>query len=165
MQGLEDYTGLKSLWLENNCIGRIENLSHLSDLRCLFLQHNQIETIENLEALSMLSNLNLASNRIARVSNVACLPSLHTLNLSGNRLSTAPDIEELRGCDACSVLDLSNNGLDGTDGILDVVGSMKNLKVLVLMGNPVVRNTRDYRLIDLRRYYIPAANCVHIDVA
>ena len=85
IQNLGEYTGLKTLWLENNCIGRIENLDHLSDLRCLFLQNNQIEVIENLSELSLLSTLNLASNRIRSISNIGALENLHTINLASNR--------------------------------------------------------------------------------
>ena len=85
IQNLGEYTGLKTLWLENNCIGKIENLDHLSDLRCLFLQNNQIEVIENLSELSLLSTLNLASNRIRSFCNLGALENLHTINLASNR--------------------------------------------------------------------------------
>ena len=62
------------------------------------------------------------------------------------RLSTAEDIAELKECIACSVLDLSHNSLDGAE-VLSVLGSMVNLHVLVLQGNPIVRKTKDYRWV------------------
>ena len=35
IQNLESFVNLKTLYLENNCITKIENLSHLKNLSCL----------------------------------------------------------------------------------------------------------------------------------
>ena len=50
----------------------------------------------------------------------------------------------MKECAACSVLDLSHNSLDGSE-VLSVLGAMENLHVLVLLGNPIVGKTKDYR--------------------
>lgn len=35
IQNLESFVNLKTLYLENNCITKIENLSHMKNLSCL----------------------------------------------------------------------------------------------------------------------------------
>lgn len=49
IQNLEDFTGLKVLWLEGNGLHEISGLSGQTDMRTLYLQENVIEAIENLD--------------------------------------------------------------------------------------------------------------------
>lgn len=44
-------------------------------------------------------------------------------------------------------LDISNNSLDNPDCIEDVLSYMPSLKVLILMGNPLVKKTINYRFV------------------
>lgn len=144
IENLEEYTYLKSLWLDSNGLQRIENISFLESLRCLFLQRNLLTKIENLSGLNSLVQLDLSENRLQRLENLSILPSLSSLNVSKNALVTVESIVHLSECKALSNVDLSNNKLTGEE-IIDVLGSMKVLLSINLKGNPVASEITNFR--------------------
>lgn len=77
---------LKVLYLHNNAIKQITNLSHLTQLTHLYLQWNRIRTIENLDQLKNLRKLYLSYNEIQSLDGLEHLHQLEELHLEYQKL-------------------------------------------------------------------------------
>ncbi|KAJ4456211.1 putative outer arm dynein light chain 1 [Paratrimastix pyriformis] len=141
IEGLEEYTEARVLWLQGNAITKIENLEPCAHLRCLYLQDNAIDKIENLNFPEM-DTINLTNNQIRTIENLRPMAMLHTLTLVNNNIESAEACRGLLDAPSIGVLDLSNNRIPVEDAqaLLDILAQMPALAVLRLVGNPVVRS-------------------------
>lgn len=144
VQNLEEYTGLKCLYLEGNGLQKIEGLENQKEMRSLFLQENCIEKIEGLDSMIHLDSINLNQNFLSKIENLGALKKLQTLQLQRNNLKEVDDLKGLLECPSIMCLDMQNNKIDDP-AVLDLLVQMPNLRVLYLKGNPFVKKVRFYR--------------------
>lgn len=144
IENLDAYTGCKVLYLEGNGLKEIEGLEQLTALRTLYLQENMFEYIEGLEAQTDVDTINLDQNFITIIENLGHMHNLRTLMLKRNRIKETKNLSGLSELKSLSVLNLSENLIQDA-GVLDFLGTLPNLKVLYLKGNPFVAKTKQYR--------------------
>lgn len=144
IKNLDEYTGLKAIWLEGNGFGKIEGLGHQPLLRTLYLHENIIEVLEGLDKLLELDSINLSKNFIKKVENLSHLKKLTSINLSHNHLTSLGSIEHLQHVPSLQTIDLQHNKLTDPD-IIELLAKLPDLRVLYLQGNPVVKAIPYYR--------------------
>ncbi|KAL1495266.1 hypothetical protein AB1Y20_017126 [Prymnesium parvum] len=144
IEGLDEWTGLRALWLEGNGFGEIEGLESLAGLRCLYLQHNCLRKIDNLHHCPLLATLQLSNNMLPRIENLSCLRGLSTLQIANNNLTCADDLRHLLECPSITVLDVQNNRIDEPE-VIEIFESMPQLAVLQCQGNPFIPKVTSYR--------------------
>lgn len=163
IENLNEYTGLKAIWLEGNGFTRIEGLEHQRELKSCYLHENIIECIEGLDSQTELDTLNLSKNFIRRIENLSHMTKLTTLNLAHNRLVSASDIEHIIEVPSLQTLDFQQNKLDDPE-IVYLFGSMPDLRVLYLAGNPVVKKIPHYRKTIISRCKGSAINSMFLNM-
>jgi dynein assembly factor 1 len=144
IQALEAYTALKVLWLEGNGIGEISGLDKQTMLRTLYLHENCIDKMQGLESLVDLDTLNLCKNFITKIEGLEKCTKLTSLLLAHNNLLDASDLEHILKLPSLMTLDIQHNRINDIN-IMNILSQMPDLRVLYLMGNPVVKLIKYYR--------------------
>jgi len=144
IESLEEYTSLKVIWLEGNGIDKISGLDHQEMMRTLYLHENCISKIEGLSNLKELDTLNLSKNFILKIEGLEACQKLQTLLLAHNHLQSVEDIRHILEIPSLVSVDFQHNRIEDV-AVLDVLAQMPNLRVVYLMGNPVVKKIRYYR--------------------
>lgn len=95
ISGLDEFSDLVSLYLDENQITEITGLSNLRNLHFLSLSDNKIAEIKGLENLINLKNLDLGRNQISEIKGLENQTNLEQLNLTYNEISELKGLENL----------------------------------------------------------------------
>ena len=150
LEGLENFTELKSLVLTNNSVSDISPLRDLEKLETLDLYANSVSDLAPLRSHTALKRLDLYANSVSdlaplsgcagleelslgcndlkKLTGLSALTKLKRLSLEDNRIT---DLEPLSGLTSLEYLNLNDNELYD----LTPLYSLRNLKYLYIQGN------------------------------
>jgi dynein assembly factor 1, axonemal len=137
---LQEFTGVRALYLECNAISTVEGLAHMTNLRSLFMAKNMLHDLAGIAPLTSIQTLDIAHNSVRSLQPLANLLELRSLNAGYNKLAGADDIAALLCCTKLETLDLEANHLSGTSTFETIL--QLPLLLLKLQGNPMVSETR-----------------------
>lgn len=152
IEGLEQLSSLKELYVGNNNIAKIEGLEKLSELRKLHVRGLDISKIEGLDNLNQLEELMIVSDNLTKLEGLGCLTKLTSLEIDGKigkienlhmlsnlkSLKLSSHIRKIENLDALVQLEslsLSSNKLVKIENL----ENLTNLKYLNLLGNNITK--------------------------
>lgn len=127
---ISELTNLNFLRLDNNNIKNISGLNDLTKLQTLYLYDNQITDITVVHKLLNLTCLNVANNLIKDASGVDALTNLKSLSLYGNQITDIIYVKELVNLED---LYLGSNEIED----ISPLSNLKKLKILSLANNNI----------------------------
>lgn len=140
--GMEYFTGLEQLILNNNFISNLSPLSNLTNLTRLELYMNNIYDISALSNLTNLAHLHLLSNHISNLDSLSNLNNLVELILDDNNIS---DISALSNMTSLESLNLARNAISE----ISLLSNFTNLSQLHLYNNQIVDISSLTNLVNL----------------
>ena len=147
LSGLEHFTALRRLELDNNQVVDLTPLASLTNLRRLSLRNNQLVDASPLSALTNLEWLSLRNNQLIDASPLSALTNLEWLSLRNNQLV---DVSPLASLANLQSLKLDNNQLVDASPL----SALTNLQTLLLRENQLVDVSPLSALTNLRLLYL-----------
>jgi len=147
LDGLENFTALKSLVLTDNSVAELEPLSGLRQLQTLGLRSNAVSSLEPLSDMTALRSLDLTDNNISDISPLSNCTALEELHLGSNSVR---DVSALAYCRSLSSLELCDNEISDISALSGLV----NLTMLKLDNNNISDLTPLYTLKQLQVLFI-----------
>ena len=108
VRGIEVFTNLNYLYLEDNMIEDISPLRSLTNLTELALDNNNISDITPLSSLVSINALSLKNNKVSNLTPLKDYEAIGMLELSGNEIS---DVTPLASIDKLHMLLLDDNNI------------------------------------------------------
>jgi Leucine-rich repeat (LRR) protein len=115
------------------------------NLRVLYLHQNNILKIENMSALKKLHTINLSGNKIRVVEGLEGLDEIRSLDLSHNLITKISNCEQLKELPELQNLDLRNNQMSDHENFVPFFKEMQNLLCFYVKGNPGLRMITHFR--------------------
>ena len=95
LDGIEQFSNLRVVYLSNNNIQNIQPLTKLPKLFSLDVSNNKLQSLNGLESLSVLNKLNVSSNKLTDADVLQEVKSLKKLYISNNQLQSLAFITRL----------------------------------------------------------------------
>lgn len=131
LSGLEYFTGLERLKLQDNQIQDLKPLQNLTHLTELWLRKNKVTDLTPLQGLTELKTLLLTDNLIEDLEPIEDLNKLQMLDLRDNQID---DLTPLKDLHNLTVLDVSDNGF----GDLTALEGLSKLQYLQANDNDLL---------------------------
>lgn len=141
MEEVRNLKKLRALILNDNDIASISGLDQLKELNTLVLSRNPIHKMgDSLAKLKSIAKISLSNCQLEAIdSSIKACTGLEQLRLAHNDIKGIP--AELANNKRLQILDLGNNMISKWSD-LEVLSTLRNLKNLNLLGNPIAEKAK-----------------------